>query len=174
MPGDAAAAWAGCVIRNRSAKSLVRFPLTSTCVGRERGRGEECGASNRCRRRRRRSRKHYSQRGWVPISQRGGRRGRSMKIPEYRLKATDTHDGERGALMARPRLRECRRRVVRRPSWTLLRKCPRTRSARYIGQLEAQPLLDRATTLKLLRPIRMWERMKKIGWKLRGRRAGKR
>ena len=36
MPGDAAA-WAGCVIRNRSAKSLVWFPLTSTCVGREEG-----------------------------------------------------------------------------------------------------------------------------------------
>ena len=86
-----------------------------------------------------------------------------MKIPEYRLKATDTHDGERGALMARPRLRECGRRVARQPLWTLLlRSCPRTRSERYIGQLEAQPLLDRATTLKL-RPIRMWERMKKIG-----------
>ena len=46
------------------------------------------------------------------LSGEGG--GRSMKIPEYRLKATDTHDGEGGALMARPRLRECRRRVARR------------------------------------------------------------
>ena len=96
-----------------------------------------------------------------------------MKIPEYRLKAT-----ERDALMARPRLRERRRLVARFLGGTLPRQCPRTRSARYIGQLEAaalaQPLLDRATTLKLLRPIRMWERMKKIGWKLRRRRAGKR
>ena len=81
------------------------------------------------------------------LSGEGG--GRSMKIPEYRLKATDTHDGERGALMARPRLRECRRRVARCHLWTLLRKCPRTRSARYIGQLEAAaealPLSDGAT-----------------------------
>ena len=171
MPGDAATAWAGCVIRNRSAKSLVWFLLTSTCVGR----GE--GAKNAARRIDAAAAAVgvgniiHKEGGCQFLSGEGG--GRSMKIPEYRLKATDTHDGERGALIARSRLRECRRRVVRRPLWTLPRKCPRTRSARYIGQLEAQPLLDRATTLKL-RPIRMWERMKKIGWKLRRRRAGKR